>query len=900
METTLAVADRFESVGSVLCRGKRIMVAPSSFSRGKPYQRPRLVMPSPTQIFSRLLALCCLTAPAFGQIGDRQDKAGVVQRSLVPADQIPPAPALTPDEAMKSFTVAPGYRLELAAADPLVQDPVVIAFGIDGRMWVAEMRGYMPDLDGNGEDAPIGRIVVLTDRDGDGRYEESRVFLDELVLPRAILPVADGLLVGAPPELAFWRDTDGDGRGDTKVVVAADYGVMTDPKRPHLANPERAPNSLLWAYDNWIYSAAYTKKFRYRNGQWETGATDFRGQWGLSQDNLGRFYHGSNEDPMRVDVIFGDYLRRNPNYPRLAGFNVNGATDKLVWPGRVTPGVNRGYRPGILRDGRLREFTTACAFFVYRGDLLPELTDNFFIAEPGANLVRRQLLTAENGTIRGRNAHADEQREFITSTDERFRPVNFATGPDGALYIVDMYRGVLQHRISLTSYLRKQSEDRNLAEPRQLGRIYRVVPADRPAPRAAAYGPFSAAQWVERLSHPNSFWREAAQRTLVEQSDAATIPAIRAVATSGASPLGRVHALWTLDGLEALDRATVVASLSHPDPIVRVMALRLSERFLAGEGRDEMIAQLLPLSRDAQPEVQLQAVLTLGGAGDYEVDLALADVARRYPQNTFLPDALYSGLAGRELDLLEELIVDRSWRATDPAANRILGGLAQGIFTSREPEAVARLIALAASQSPPNRPRVSALIDGMAAAAASVRRPISFAHAPMGWGVLSRDPEFRTRFGPLDPLVVWSNKPGAEATAVAPLTSAEQVRFEAGKALFTLTCATCHQPTGRGLDGLAPPLLDSEWVLENTERLIRILLHGLRGPIVVLGREHTGEMPAFKALEDEQLASILTYIRREWGHTASPIDAAAVQAVRAATLDQVDAPSARELMLQVP
>src|SRR4051812_11181318 len=400
-------------------------------------------MPKPLKLL-RALVYCSVAWGAFAQIGDSQDKAGEVQRQLVPPELVPPSPALSPAEAMKTFTVAPGYKLELAAAEPLVQDPVAMAFGSDGRMWVVEMRGYMPDLDGNGEDAPIGRVVVLRDRDGDGRYDESSVFVDGLVLPRAILPVADGVLVGAPPELAFWRDTNGDGKADQKTVVANDYGVMTDPKRPHLANPERAPNSLFWAYDNWIYSAAYVKKFRYANGQWETAATDFRGQWGISQDNSGRFYHGSNEDHLRVDAIFGDYLRRNSNFAQLAGFNVNGASDQLVWPGRVTPGTNRAYRPEILRANRwLKNFTTACAFQIYRGDLMPELTGNLFVAEPGANLVRREILAAERGSIRGVNAYASEQKEFIVSTDERFRPVNFTTGPDGALYIVDFYRGVL-------------------------------------------------------------------------------------------------------------------------------------------------------------------------------------------------------------------------------------------------------------------------------------------------------------------------------------------------------------------------------------------------------------------------------------------------------------------------
>ena len=847
-----------------------------------------------------LLSGLLLVSSAFAQIGDVQDKPGELQQLQVPLEKIPPAPALTPAEALKTFTLAPGYKLELAAADPLVQEPVAVAFTPDGRMWVAEMRGYMPDLDGNGEDAPVGRIVVLTDRDGDGVYDESKVFVDGLVLPRALLPVGDGLLVGAPPELAFWRDTDGDGRADQKTVVASDYGVMTDPKRPHLANPERAPNSLFLGYDNWIYSAAYVKKFRYVNGQWETKATDFRGQWGLSQDDYGRFYHGSNEDHLRVDVLFADYLRRNPNFPRLAGFNVDGATDQLVWPGRVNPGVNRGYREGILRDGKLRAFTTACAFYVYRGDLLPELNGNFFVGEPGANLVRREILTSTNGAVRGRNAYAEEQKEFIVSTDERFRPVNFATGPDGALYIVDLYRGVLQHRISLTSYLRKQYASRGLENAQHLGRIYRVVPADRTPPASRLAVPSTPAQWVERLSHPNIFWRQAAQQALVLKRDETVVPAVRTLATRGASALGRVHALWTLDGMAALDRPTVMTALGDADPIVRTMAARLAERFLGGADRADVLARLFALTNDTQAEVRLQAVLSLGEAKSPDTDRALANILRRNPDHPFLADAFYSGIGNRELLLLEDLITDREWAPNDPTANAILGRLAQGILTSRDAEAVTRLVAIASAQPPPNQARAAALLDGMVAAAPFVRRPIEYPLAPPGWNGLARHPSFRPKFAKLDPLVIWKDKPGVSTVKPTPLSAEEQARFDTGKTLFTGICATCHQTSGRGLDGLAPPLLDSEWVLGSPERIIRIVLHGLKGPIVVLGREHTGDMPAFKAMDDAQLAAILTYVRREWGHGASPIAPDAVKAVRAATASQTDSVSARELVLQVP
>lgn len=842
------------------------------------------------------LLLALFAAPAvFAQIGDRADKAGVVQTPIVPANQIPPAPVLTPAQALQSFKIAPGYKIELAASEPQVQEPVAITFGPDGRMWVVEMRGYMPDLDGNGEDLPTGRISVLTDRDGDGRFEESKVFLDHLVLPRAIALVADGVLVGAPPELAFWRDTDGDGVADKKEIVATDYGVRVDPKRPHLANPERAPNFLTWTYDNWIYSAAYTRKFRYSNGTWEVGSTNFRGQWGISQDDYGFLYHGSNSDHLRVDVIFSDYLQRNPNYVRLGGTNVNAAENQFVWPIRVNPGINRGYRPEMLREGRLKEFTAVGGFFIYRGDLMPEMYGNHFAAEPSANFVRRSVLAYENGSVQGRNAYT--QQEFIASTDERFRPVSFATGPDGALYVVDLYRGVLQHRISLTSYLRKQSEDRKLDKGLHLGRIYRIVPADRPAPRAVQLPELTPAQWVSRLDHANAFWRETAQRKLVERSDATLAPAIRQVARQSARPAGRVQALWTLDGMGALDRESVVAALGHADPIVVTAGIRLSERLLA-TGAADLVPRLLALARSPAGHVQLQAVLTLGGVKDAAVDRELAAIARSNPRNPYLRDALYSGLAGREEALIEALAADRAWNADDEEGNKIFTGLARGVLGSRDPQAVGRLLALAGKSAAAGEgKRAGALLDGLVPTVGASRRPLQLAQQPAGWTELERNAVAKPRLARLTDVIVWPGKAGVTPPpAVPPLTPAQQTRFEAGKTLYAGVCAACHQLNGRGLDGLAPPLQDSEWILGSHERPVRIVLQGVRGPIAVLGRIHTGDMPGFGgALDDEQISSILTYLRREWSHTAPPVDPEQVRAIRAATAGHTDAWSPEEL-----
>lgn len=844
-----------------------------------------------------VLGSFCHPPFAAAQIGDRLDSPGMVQKSLVPKEQIPPAPVLSPEEALKTFTVAPGYHLELAASEPQVQEPVAMVFGPDGRMWVAEMRGYMPDVEGTNEDLANGRVVCLEDKDGDGFFENSTVFVDELVMPRALLLVGDGLLVGAPPELAFYRDTDGDGKADKKEMVAMDYGVKVDPNRPHLANPERAPNSLLWGLDNWIYSAAYTRRFRYRNNVWEMGPTSFRGQWGLTQDEYGRLYYGSNSDHIRVDVIDAKYAARQSNYPSLGGSNVNAAADQLVWPARVTPGINRGYRPEMLREGRLEKFTAAGGQHLYGGDRLPGLRGNYFITEPAANLVRRSILHSENGVVKSENAY--EGTEFIASTDERFRPVNMTTGPDGSLYVVDLYRGIIQHRISLTSYLRDQILERHLDKGLHLGRIYRVV-ADGSKKASDPPGkPISLPDWVPLLNHPNSWWRSEAQRTLVTAADASTVEAIRVVASTADTSIGRVQGLSTLDGIgnKALDLPTVRAALQSGDPLVQAHAIRLSESFPDSELQPEILA----LASEGPAEVRLQAVLSLSGAGKEELNLHLADLVRKNAEQPYLLDALLSGLKDREAALLGNLCQSEDWSPDDAAANRILTGLAQGISGSRNLDDISEVVTLAgkAIQKGEGR-RSAALLKGLIPVSGASRRPTVFKEAPQDWAALSQNAGTSKLVTQLLNTLVWPGKEGVTVATEAPaLTASQQSLFETGSTLYAVVCAACHQVDGRGLEGLAPPLLDSEWVLGPSTRPVRIVLHGVRGPIQVLGKTHTGDMPPLGVLPDDQIAAILTYVRRAWGHTASPVTPEEVKSIRTATAEHTDAWSPEELK-QIP
>ncbi|MEO6033748.1 MAG: c-type cytochrome [Verrucomicrobiota bacterium] len=841
-------------------------------------------------VFFALLSI----SPARAQIGDKSDKPGEVQQPLVARELIPSAPARSPAEEIKTFQLAAGLRIELVASEPLVEDPVSARFDQDGKLWVVEMRAFMNDLEGSAEDAPIGRVVVLRDTDGDGKMDTRTVFLDGLIRPRAVMPVAGGALIGAPPKLWFSRDTNGDDKMDEKIEIASDYGVQVDPKRPELANPERAPNHPLWALDNWIYSAAYMTRFRYMNGEWKKGLTTFRGQYGLSQDDDGHLFYNSNSDQLRGDIIPSHYLNRNPNFSRAVGVNVNLSDNQLVWPARVNPGINRGYRPDFLREGRLKEFTAANSPFIYRGDLLPkEFYGNSFVCEPAGNLVRRNLMFETNGTLTARNAY--DKKEFLTSTDERFRPVDLTSGPDGALYIVDFYRGVLQHRISLTSYLRKQSEDRGLVQPLHHGRIYRVIPDEKKVlnepPQFSRETPL---QWVSHLSDANGWSRETAQRLLVERHDLSVVPALKKVVAGGKTSFGKVHALWTLEGLGAVDFQTIKAALRDLNPKVRTAAIRISEFLFDSEEKTDVVKLLVALKRESSPEVQLQLALTFGNAKDRNTDVAMAELAQSGVSNLFLPDAILTGVAGRELEWLEKIGGDSE--KNSPNFSRVLSGLAACVMAERRSDRVNRLLDLVAANPSGSRQRL--LLEGIVSTRSiTLKKPVKLPEEPPGLKILAKSGSHQEVMAKISSLFTWPGKPGSlPEPVITPLSMEDQKRFDLGKTLFAASCAACHQHHGMGMDGLAPPLVDSEWVLGSEGRLTRILLHGLTGPIRIKGAAWHLDMPSMGILDDEQIASVLTYIRREWDHSGTPVRPSSIKKIRAETARRQEAWSETELL----
>lgn len=792
--------------------------------------------------------------------------------------KLPPPPVLSPEEALKSFKVEPGFRVELVAAEPLVDTPIAMSWDEQGRLYVVEMRGYMHDVNGAGEDQPIGRIKLLEDTDGDGRMDKATVFVDKLVLPRAVMAVGGGALVSEPPNLTFYRDTNGDGVADTKTLVASDYA------RPD-GQPEHMANSPTWAMDNWIYSAMHTKRLRFKaDGAWLSEPTRSRGQYGMTQDNAGRLFYNSNSDFLRTDLAADTYFTRNPhagNPASILGWQV--AKDQTVWPQAPTPGVNRGYEKNALReDGTLIKCTATCGPVIYRGELFPAAYQgNAFIPEPSGNLVKRFVVSEKDGVPNAENPY--KEKEFLTSPDERFRPVNAYNGPDGALYLVDMYRGIIQHTGFLTHYLEANIKERKLEQPIGMGRIYRVVP-EMAKPKATKL-PADSAGIVALLAHPNGHIRDTAQRVLVERGDATAIPALKQLATSDHSGFARLHALWTLEGMDAADASVLSPNFVFADPKVRAAAIRLAEPLLTGAQRAQAVNALAKFAEDLAVEVRMQLALSLSGIP--EADPVLAQLAIRDGKNAVIRDAVLSGLKDRELEVLALVLKDAT---TDKA---MISALAQGVMKDGKGPRVQTLLELAAAQKGAAQ---LAVLQGMASAASAKgakpkivalpKEPVQLATLRTANGAL---------ISKLEAQLSWPGKVGDAENEVKPLTAAEQALFAKGKQLYGLYCVGCHQLNGQGQAGLAPTLAESEWVLGPAERLPLIVMYGLSGPVTVKGQQWDLAMPPLGMLPDEDIAAIITYIRRDWDNAASPIPVEMVKTLRAATEGRTATWTAAEL-----
>ncbi|HEY3158899.1 MAG TPA: c-type cytochrome, partial [Vicinamibacterales bacterium] len=853
-----------------------------------------------TRIYASVLLLAAAVLTGHGLQGEQSSS----QRPWPPPLQevSSESPPLSPADALKTFYLPPGYSIELVASEPLVQDPVAIDWDLEGRLWVVEMAGYMRNISGANERDPVGRVVVLQDENGDGRMDKRTVFADGLVLARAVKVLDRGVLVGEPPNAWLMRDTNGDLRMDTKELVTNQYGRLE-------ADPQNNANEFYWSLDNWMHVAASDIALRLKNGAFEVRRTLRRGQWGVTGDDAGRIYRNTNESALHVDLVPTAYFARNPNLLRTRGSYDRLADDNpelnAVWPVRPTPATNRAYQFGILRaDGSLARFTAVCAPAVYRGDRLPaDLYGNVFVVEPAANLVSRIVLSDDGSTLRARKAY--ERGEFVASTDERFRPVYLSSAPDGTLYVVDMYRGILEDRLSMTEYLRDQILARKLEQPIGLGRIYRVVHDTTRRDTSHLLFNASPAQLVATLSHPNGWWRDTAQRLLVERRPRSVIPELAKLAESAADWRVRLHALWTLDGIDAIQPAMVIRALEDGSRDVRAGALRLAERWL-GRPNQALQAAVLKRLQDADWSVRRQLAASLGALPAGERDAAVVSLLDAHADDPVTLDAALSGLRGGEAAVLERLM--RAGAGQTPQRDASITMLAATIVRSAQEAGIQNLFAWIADRSRAEWQR-SALLGGAEVALLGVAMPGTFAPrasapepaaaapcptcpggragpggayayqrpeapapdpATSGGGrggarlQLNREPvaltglatsdQFAPRVSAVLARVSWPGKAG-DSAPLPSLTAEEQRRFDAGREIYRDVCQACHQPDGRGEDKRAPTLIGAAFTLGPAEIPTRILLNGKEGAL--------GLMPPIGSkLSDEQIASVLTYVRR--------------------------------------
>jgi mono/diheme cytochrome c family protein len=418
-------------------------------------------------------------------------------------------------------------------------------------------------------------------------------------------------------------------------------------------NVEHRANGLMRGLDNWIYNVKSNSRYREIDGKWVKDTTDFRGQWGISQNNYGRIFFNENWFGMKANQLMPNLLARNPNHPKPFGDFADIAYRDKLYPARITPGVNRGGEGDIDEKGYLKASTASCGPVVYRGDQFPqEYRDTAFFCEPAANLVRMLKVTETDGLLSGEAPL--KEREFLASTDERFRPVNLFTAPDGSLFLVDLCHGIVQHKAYLTAYLKEHIAHRNLESDPQLGRVYRIKAKANPLGATPQMLGKSATELVPFLAHENGWWRDTAQQLIIDSGDLSAVSALNAMAGDQEKPLGQIHALWTLEGLGALNTTAISAALEFEDPHVLEMAIRLAE-LLAPSDAAKLMPRMAKLSESPDIVVRRQLSASLGKFPGDESLLLLKKVLTKDIDQPFFREAAINGLAGREKQFQEML-----------------------------------------------------------------------------------------------------------------------------------------------------------------------------------------------------------------------------------------------------
>lgn len=629
---------------------------------------------------------------------------------------LPRTPPTEPAEASSTFQVLHGFTMDLLAAEPLVTDPVAMAYDEDGRAYVCEMNDY-PYTDKarhkqnqeNPTDQPIGKVRLLVDTEGDGRFDKSTVFAEGLSWPTGVACWKGGVFVAAVPDVWYFKDTDGDGVADVRQKVFSGFRKL---------NVQAVMNNLVWGLDNRIYGAGSSNGGEVRPGGQPEAAplvmtrNDFRfepadpartlellsggARFGNSFDDWGNRFICNIRNPAQHVVLARQYLARNPYLPVASPLNdVGPAGEVPVY--RISPvepwrelrarrwsGQSHHPASELVGAGMV---TSSSGITVYRGATYPEqFRGNIFTAEPAGNLLYRQTLTPDGPTFKAERV--DAPCEMVASTDLWFRPVNFVNAPDGTLHVCDMYREAIEHPWSIPDDIHAALD---LQNGRDRGRIWRLAPPGFRPGKPPRLSGASTAELIALLEDPNAWWRETAQRLLFERQDAAAAAGLRALSQKSAIPLARLHALHALHGLRALTDEDLGRGLSDEAAGIRESSVRLAEPRAARS--PALLEQLLALAADPAARVRFQAALTLGEIKDDRTGAALASILRRDAADSWTRTAVLSSAAESCDSLLAALLSGADFAVSD-AGREVTRQLAFVVGARNRPAEIARVLAV--------------------------------------------------------------------------------------------------------------------------------------------------------------------------------------------------------------
>jgi len=711
--------------------------------------------------------------------------------------ELPRIPHTEAADVQKTFEVKPGFRMELIASEPLVLDPVAIAYDEDGRAYVVDMCGYSEEREDN-----VSVIGLLEDTDGDGKFDKRSDFLSGLQWPTAIACYDGGVFVGMPPDILYCKDTNGDGVADVRETVFTGF---------NLNNVQGMMNTFLWGPDGRIHASASSTgaearvasdpnapvmTIRGRDFAWDPKsrvmiAESGGAQHGMSYDDFGRKYVCHNSSHIEL-VLFEDrYTARNP-YLSSPGSREIIAVDgpaadvfriSQVEPWRVVRTRLRvkGITPGIIEGGGTAAgyFTSATGVTIYRGDAWPEeYRNNAFIGDVGSNLIHRKITEPNGVSLKARRPAGEEQTEFVRSTDIWFRPVQFSNAPDGNLVVLDMYREYIEHPASLPPVIKKHMD---LTSGRDRGRLYRIVPDGFQQPVIPKMSKFTSLELVPLLEHKNAWHSETAARLLYERQDKSVVPNLEQMVKASASELGRKNALYALNTLGALSAATVLHALSDASPMVRANACILAEPHIKSP---EILAKIASLTNDNDIRVRYQAAFSLGESQDPIAYSALAHSAVRDGADKWFQFAITSSSFEGSAAIFAALVANESYRARSENLP-LLSTLAQQIgargIDTEIAGALAGIDALPEDQAALAQGQVRALMTGLSIGGKSAQAKDILAASPKAQALLNQSLE--------------------NARAVAPDANADvAARVDAIKTLGFDTIENCK--------AVLPPLLN--------------------------------------------------------------------------------------------